>query len=217
MVDMIDFSKGDAYHDYMKVDQRTMAAHRRAMLEQAGKLFRERGLDGVTIAEISNAAGMTHGAFYGHFASKTVLAAEACRHLLESAALRWRRRVFAAKRSGADPVSVLIEGYLTPAARDSRDRSCALASLGSEASRDPDLLPAVTAGARALMDVLTDLIMERRPDDPADEREQAALSALAAMSGGLTLARVLADDPRLSAVALQAATSLAKRAINGTT
>jgi hypothetical protein len=67
------------------------------------------------------------------------------------------------------------------------------------------------------MDVLTDLIMERRPDDPADEREQAALSALAAMSGGLTLARVLADDPRLSAVALQAATSLAKRAINGTT
>jgi TetR/AcrR family transcriptional repressor of nem operon len=176
-------------------------------------LFRERGLDGVTIAEISNAAGMTHGAFYGHFASKTVLAAEACRHLLESAALRWRRRVFAAKRSGADPVSVLIEGYLTPAARDSRDRSCALASLGSEASRDPDLLPAVTAGARALMDVLTDLIMERR----ADEREQAALSALAAMSGGLTLARVLADDPRLSAVALQAATSLAKRAINGTT
>jgi TetR/AcrR family transcriptional regulator, transcriptional repressor for nem operon len=199
----------------MKVNRKTMMmAHHDAILEQAGKLFCERGLDGVTVAEISGAAGLTHGAFYGHFASKTALAAEACRNVLEDAAKRWRRRAIAAKKAGEDPVAALIDDYLTLTKCDSRDPSYALASLGPEASRDPDLLRSIAAGALALVEVLAELIAERRPDESPELHQQVALAALAAMSGGRTLARALAYDVRLSTSALEATAFLAKRAIN---
>ncbi len=196
----------------MKVDQKTVAAHRGAMLEQAGRLFRQRGVTSVTVADITGAAGLTHGGFYGHFASKTALAAETCRYLMEGAAARWRRRAAAAKAAGDDPIDVLIDAYLTSDKRDRRDRSCAIASLGSEVSRDPDLLPAVTAGVLALVTVLAELIAERRPDARTEAHERAALAAFSAMNGGLNLARTLADDPKRSAAALEAAACLAKQA-----
>ena len=66
----------------MRVDPTTFAAHRAAILRQASRLFRRRGLGGVGVAEISRAAGLTHGAFYGHYPSKAALAAlgpELCR------------------------------------------------------------------------------------------------------------------------------------------
>src|SRR5687768_14918347 len=62
----------------VKVTKEQAAAHRAAIVAAAGRLFRERGFDGVGVAEITRAAGLTHGGFYGHFASKDALAAEAC-------------------------------------------------------------------------------------------------------------------------------------------
>jgi len=196
----------------MKVDQKTVTAHRAAILEQAGRLFRRRGIDGVAVAEITGAAGLTHGAFYGHFPSKTALAAESCRATLERSAERWRKRAEAARRDGIDPFAALVDAYLAPAARDSREASCVLASLGHEASRDPDLQAAMAAGIEALARVLEELIAERRPRAKPAARAEAALAALAAMNGGLNLARLLAHDPKRSAAALKAAAALAKRA-----
>ena len=40
------------------------------IVEQAARLFRERGFDGVSVGEIMKATGLTHGPFYNHFASK---------------------------------------------------------------------------------------------------------------------------------------------------
>ena len=189
-----------------------MAVHRAAILTQAGRLFRQHGIDGVAVADITAAAGLTHGAFYGHFPSKSALAADSCRESLEQAAASWRRRATEAKRAGADPIAALIDAYLTPARRDQPDTSCMLASLGSEASRDPDLRPSMAAGINALVAVLQDLIAERHPDATPAAHAQAALAALAAMSGGLTLARSLAADPERSTAALQGTAALAKRA-----
>ena len=194
----------------MKVDQKTMAAHRAAILTQAGKLFRRRGIDGVPVAEITGAAGLTHGAFYGHFPSKTALAAEACRHSLERSAEHWRKQVAIAERAGKDPFAVIVDAYLSPTARDSRESSCALASLGHEASRDPEVRPAMGAGVEALARVLQELIAKRRPKDSVSKHAEAALAVLAALSGGLNLARLLASDPKRSAAALKAAAALAK-------
>jgi TetR/AcrR family transcriptional repressor of nem operon len=201
----------------MKVDQKTLAANREAILQQAGKLFREHGIEGVTIAEITAAAGMTHGGFYGHFESKTALVAESCRTSLQASAARWRKVAKKVREAGGDPVAALIDDYLTPARRDSRERSCVLAALGAEVSRDPTLQPAMAEGARLLTEVLTELIAERHPDAPPGTAEQAALATLAAMSGGLSLARTLADTPDLSTAALTAAAALAKRAADRST
>src|SRR5271167_5277992 len=61
----------------MKVTKEKSAENRAALIETAGRLFRERGIDGVGVAEISKKAGLTHGALYAQFPSKEALAAEA--------------------------------------------------------------------------------------------------------------------------------------------
>jgi TetR/AcrR family transcriptional regulator, transcriptional repressor for nem operon len=196
----------------MRVNRETMAAHRAAILRHAGRLFRQRGIDGVAVADITGAAGLTHGAFYGHFPSKTALAAESCRHSLEYSARHWRELAAAAKQTGQDPLAVLIDSYLTPEKRDSPETSCMLASLGPEVSREPSLRPALAAGVNALTDVLRELIAERRPTATTNEHAKSALAVLAALSGGLNLARALAADPERSAAALEGAAALARRA-----
>src|SRR6218665_164160 len=62
----------------MKVSKAQASENRQAILEAASRLYRERGVAGVGVAEISREAGFTHGGFYGHFESKEALAAEAC-------------------------------------------------------------------------------------------------------------------------------------------
>lgn len=197
----------------MKVDQKTAAAHRAAIVTQASRLFRKRGIDSVAVAEITGAAGLTHGAFYGHFASKAALAAETCRYSLESAADLWRQCAVEAERKGRDPLVAIVDAYLTPFTRDTREASCALTTLGQEAARDPDLHRAMASGVEALAGVLRELIARRRPKDTPAQHAEAALAALAAMSGGLNLARLLANDPKRSAAALKAAASLAKSVV----
>src|SRR5256885_10740494 len=60
----------------VRVTREQAAANREKILEVAGTLFRERGYDGIGVADIMKRAGLTHGGFYGHFASKDDLAAE---------------------------------------------------------------------------------------------------------------------------------------------
>jgi TetR/AcrR family transcriptional repressor of nem operon len=196
----------------MRVNRKTMAEHRAAILRQAGRLFRQHGIDGVAVADITGAAGLTHGAFYGHFPSKTALAAESCRHSLENSARIWRERAAAARSAGVDPLDALIDAYLTATHRDSRAASCMLASVGPEASRDPDLRPDLAVGVTALTRVLQELIAERQPNTDQQQHLQTALAVLAALSGGLNLARALSADPERSAAALRGAAALAKRA-----
>ncbi|HEY4835185.1 MAG TPA: TetR family transcriptional regulator, partial [Bradyrhizobium sp.] len=59
----------------MKVSREQVALNRQRIVGAAGRLFREKGFDGIGVADIMQAAGLTHGGFYGHFASKEDLAA----------------------------------------------------------------------------------------------------------------------------------------------
>src|ERR1044071_6399937 len=61
----------------MKVARVQVAENRKRILAAAARLFRERGIGGVNVAEIMDAAGLTHGAVYGYFESKDALVAEA--------------------------------------------------------------------------------------------------------------------------------------------
>ncbi len=60
-----------------RVSQEQAKLNRQRVVEVAATLFRERGLHGVGVADIMGAAGLTHGGFYGQFANKDALAAEA--------------------------------------------------------------------------------------------------------------------------------------------
>ena len=197
----------------MRVTKETQAAHRAAILNEAGRLFRGQGIGAVAVADITRAAGLTHGAFYGHFASKTALAAETCRASLAEGARHWRRRAARARAEGRDPLAAIIDGYLTERHRDCPEDGCALASLGPEIVRaEPPLCEALEAGVTALTEVLEEEIAARRPRLDAAARAGAALAVLAALSGGLILARACAADPQRSRAALRAAAELALQA-----
>jgi TetR/AcrR family transcriptional repressor of nem operon len=196
----------------MRVTRDLQAGHRAAMLEQAGRLFRAHGIGGVAVAEITRAAGLTHGAFYGHFASKTALVAEACRDSLAQAAARWRRRAARAATEGRDPVGELIDAYLTEAHRDAPETGCMLACLGAETVREPALRRALGEGTALLADAMAAALALGRPAIPPPRRDAVALAVLAAMNGGLQLARALADLPERSDAALQAAREAARHA-----
>src|SRR5437868_764101 len=107
----------------MRVTHEQAAAHREKILEVAGTLFRERGFDGIGVADIMKRAGLTHGGFYGHFASKDDLAAEMTARVLGSEG--WMARLARTANPSFDDV---VRGYLTPQHRDNAGRGCLFAA-----------------------------------------------------------------------------------------
>jgi TetR/AcrR family transcriptional repressor of nem operon len=184
----------------MRVSRETLAAHRDNILTAAGRMFRQRGIEGVTVAEIMQTAGLTHGGFYGHYRSKGELAAASCRNVLADSARRWRERASAA----SDPIDAIIAGYLSAAALEHPERGCPIPTLGIEVARCGG--PAAEAMAEGVEELLA--ILQALCPRPEAEREAAAMAALSAMVGGIMLARTCNDTARALAV-LDAARSTA--------
>src|SRR5881392_4417068 len=116
----------------MKVTREQAAQNRERIVETAAQLFRERGFEGIGVADLMKEAGLTHGGFYGHFSSKDDLIAEAsARALMHSLALFST----VAERGAADPLSAIAAAYLTGRHRDNPGEGCLLAALGSDVSR----------------------------------------------------------------------------------
>jgi TetR/AcrR family transcriptional repressor of nem operon len=72
----------------MRVTREKAAENRERIVAAASRLFREKGFDGVGLDTIMDRAGLTHGGFYRHFASKDALAAEAVARALAVGAAR---------------------------------------------------------------------------------------------------------------------------------
>lgn len=177
------------------------AANREKILEVAGTLFRERGFDRIGVADIMKEAGLTHGGFYGHFESKDDLVAQSTGRVLTRAG--WLGRLTGkTSPSFAD----VVRAYLSPRHRDYPGTGCMFAALGSDVVRQPrGVRHAFTEGLRARVEALRTLMPGGSPNT---KRE--ALAAMAALVGGLMLARAV-DDPRLSDEILKAvSTSLSR-------
>src|SRR5258708_40172480 len=126
----------------MRVSRAKAAQNRERIIEVAAKLFRERGFDGIGVAELMKSAGLTHGGFYGNFASKEDLMVQACARALEGSLDMLQKAV---DRGGEDGLSVITATYHSPAHRDRPGEGCALAALGAEvARRDSPLRAAFT-------------------------------------------------------------------------
>src|SRR3954471_14058282 len=94
----------------MKVSRKQAARNRDRIVETAAQLFRERGFEGIGVADLMKEAGLTHGGFYGHFSSKEELIAEAsARALMRSLAVLSK----AAERAPGDPLPAIAGAYLT--------------------------------------------------------------------------------------------------------
>ena len=175
----------------MKVSREQAAQNRDRVLEVAGRLFRERGFDGIGVADLMKGAGLTHGGFYGQFASKEELMAQACARAFAASA---DIGAAVARRYPDAPLAAISRGYLSKQHRDHPGEGCVMATLGADAARQgPSLRRAVTEGTRRLLDLFTELAPGRLK---ARKRERAVL-AYASMVGGLVLARAV-DDEALS-------------------
>ena len=90
----------------MRITKETAAANRERVLEAAARLFREKGVDGIAVADLMKAAGLTHGGFYNHFESKEELAAAAFKTAFDATVARLERQ--AAKAGVSHFVSYLL-------------------------------------------------------------------------------------------------------------
>ncbi len=161
---------------------------RQRILEAAGRRFKQDGIDGAGVASVMSDAGLTNGAFYGHFRSKEDLVANVL-----ADQLRAQRRSFDSQPAGRAGIEAFIRSYLSPQHRDHSADGCPSAALIDEIVRRP----------AATKDVFTDELTRTMDDiasrlDPTDA-EAARTDALALfgfMLGTLQLARTLTDRDR---------------------
>ena len=161
--------------------------HRAAITEASARLFREHGVDNVSVAELMAAAGLTHGGFYGHFESKDELAGEACRWAFGRSVERWKKRV-AGKIDPAAARVAVTDAYLSAQSRSGPDGSCPATTLAADAARKSGDAPIRAAYAAGLEELLAILTSVQDTGAPRSDRE-AALADFATMVGGLMLAK----------------------------
>jgi TetR/AcrR family transcriptional regulator, transcriptional repressor for nem operon len=175
----------------MKVSREQAAANHERIVDQAAKLFRERGFDGIGVADLMKSAGLTHGGFYGQFASKEALMAEACERAAGRMIDRWNGM---ADAGTANPLAEAARSYLSASHRDTPGTGCLMATLGPEASRQAKpVRDAVTQSLMATLDALTRLA----PGKSAAEKRRKAIAAFSGMVGAMVLARAV-NEPELS-------------------
>jgi TetR/AcrR family transcriptional repressor of nem operon len=154
------------------------------ILDAAARLFRERGSAGVSVSEIMQATGLTHGAFYNHFASKDALMAESFAH----ASSKSLEALTQAQQSPQDMIAY-VQKYLSAAHRDTPGEGCLMTALGSEIPREPTAQSGFTAYVRTTIEKLT----AHFPWPSKRSARRDSIRMLSTMVGAVILARAVND------------------------
>ncbi|WCM89311.1 TetR/AcrR family transcriptional regulator [Acidovorax sp. NCPPB 3576] len=180
----------------MKVSKAQAAENRQGILDAAARLYRERGLSGVGVADITRDAGLTHGGLYRHFASKDALVREAC-----AQAFDWSIAPLEGAQDATDLAS-RVKSYLSSTHRDHPGEGCPAAALAVDAARaGGDLSEVFAQGIERNIDRFARVIEDLAPGEgvPSAPNRARAMEMLATMVGGLVLARATAAGrPALS-------------------
>jgi TetR/AcrR family transcriptional repressor of nem operon len=154
------------------------------IVKNASVRLRENGAASLGVAELMKEAGLTHGGFYAHFASRDALVSEAFAHAMQQTTGRWRKR--AEQVPEGQRLASIVNGYLSDEHRDDIGNGCALPSLGIEVSR------ASPKTRKAFTDKLDDMIamlVEQFPNLPAKTARREAIAVISTIMGAMILAR----------------------------
>lgn len=162
------------------------------IVENAARMLRKDGYEGVSVADIMREAGLTHGGFYAHFDSRDALVVEA----MEEAT-----RQSAKTLEGVNDLETLVTRYLAEGQVKKPEQGCALAALGTETRRQG---PAVKAIATRQVEGLLRLMKKVAPKTGDEE----ARVLLCAMVGAMVLSRAV-DSPTVAKQLREAVTNLA--------
>ncbi|MFJ2386296.1 TetR/AcrR family transcriptional regulator [Pseudomonas koreensis] len=172
----------------MRVTKAQAQANREHIVKTASELFRERGFDGVGVADLMAAAGFTHGGFYKHFGSKSDLMAEASACSLGKSL------------TGAQALDVrgFINVYVNREHRDGRGNGCTMAALGGDAARQAHEVKAAFAeGIEHTLQTLGEKY-PTGPDSEAGEGRKKMIDLLSRAVGAIILSRACPDDSTLA-------------------
>ncbi len=172
----------------MKITKAQSQENRARIVETASALFRERGYDGVSVADLMAAAGLTQGGFYKHFGSKADLIAETAQHGLGQ---------MSCQVEGAD-IREFINFYVSRAHRDWRSDGCTMAALSGDAARQSTQIRAMfAAGIESLLATIG-RAGEMSGVLGHPEVRAKAMSLLAHSLGAVVLSRACPDDAPLA-------------------
>ena len=164
------------------------ATHAR-LVEAAASRFKERGVDGISLADLMKDLKLTHGGFYRHFDSRDALVTEALDLALAQSNQSLRERLAVGGKSN---VTRFVDFYLDEAHRDKRASGCAVAALAGDAARRSSATQAQFRESIAKnIEALTAAFDSRCS---ADARER-AIFVLSALYGALIMARAVGDAP----------------------
>lgn len=172
----------------MRVTKAQAQANREHIVETASVLFRERGFDGVGVADLMAAAGFTHGGFYKHFGSKADLMAEAAASSLAQSLTN----------SVGLGVPEFVNLYVSREHRDAPGGGCTMAALCGDAARQsPELKATFANGIENTLAALEGQY-ETGEEAPREEVRAKMLDMLAHVVGAIMLSRACPDDSALA-------------------
>lgn len=181
-----------------RVSRAEAARHRDEVVEAAARLFRQRGVDGVSVADLMAEVGLTHGGFYRQFASKEALAGEAASSASKQLSGTISEILDRHPDDRAAARTEMVDNYLSVRHRDNPGSGCPISALNADAARaeaETPLRAAYVRSVEGFVDKLAYLDTDR------DER----IATLCTMVGALVLSRATVDDNDLSEEILRAA------------
>ena len=173
----------------MKVTREQAQATRRRIVETASEQFRDKGFDGIGVADLMKASGLTHGGFYRHFASKDDLVAEAT-------AFAYDQLEEVTERSS---IGDILRRFISVRHRDALAEGCPTCSLGGSAMRQTEPVRSVFAdGVATWINMIGDALASRGDDSSEAERRKQAVDLATRAVGAVVLARAAAANEKLS-------------------
>ena len=162
------------------------------IVKVAARAIRRSGYAGTGVADIMKEAGLTHGGFYAHFASREALLAEAA-DCAGAEAVGVSSNIAAAAAPGQS-LQALMRAYLSRQHLEDAENGCPVAALGSEMHRQA---PEVRHAATRHIKEMIDLVARQLPNWGTPGAHEQAMFLVSSMIGTMVMARAV-DDPRLS-------------------
>lgn len=200
-----------------RISRQQKELNRERIVAAASQGFKARGIDGMSIDELMKSAGMTHGGFYNHFASKEDLAREVLNQGFTASLGAVDDLIGAHPRSSRAALNAIVDGYLSTEHRDHPEDGCASAALAADAGRHgAQAQEEYLRGLHGYLAAITDLLRDSAKQndvklDPRRAREQ-AIALFSQLVGAQIIARAIAQaDPDLSDEVLAANSKELKR------
>jgi TetR/AcrR family transcriptional repressor of nem operon len=178
----------------MRISREQSAENRARILAAAERLFRERGIDSVSISDVMSEAGFTHGGFYNHFDSKEDLVAVACAQALGASREPLEKALGSSKSKAW---LAYARQYLSAEHRDHPETGCTLGALAADAGRQNEAVQTAFAEhIEAIVAQLRDHLAETTPAEASPRLRERAIRTWSELVGAVVLARAIAAADR---------------------